>query len=260
MEMDLIRDDLISQLQQLINGHLEKFPQVSLNALATRSNIAVSTLRRISLGQQKGEIAPHTVLNITSYLLKEKNLSNLIEKVDPIIRDYLQRHFGHFIFSGEKKVYDIDLNTYLKDQYSYFIYKLAANYCGTTMMEVMELFGRHGELKVKEMIEMGLLIESGLEIHAKDKDFSLDLKVASSHLPELVRFYKAENLGMGLNLLYSMSESISQTAIIEIKNIQREAATKIAAVMDDQKNKGDIPYFTVNLAETFATFAKGELQ
>lgn len=260
MEMELERDDLISQLHQLINTYLEKYPQVSLNALATRSTIPVSTLRRISLGQQKSDIAPHTVLNLTSYLLKEKNLSDLLKKVDPVIAEYLARHFGQFIFASEKRVYDVDLNTYLQDQHRYFIYKLAANHNGSTLMEVMELFGRQGETKVQEMIGLGLLREEEGRLHAKDKDFSLDLKVASSHLPELVRFYKPETLAQGLNLMYSMSESMTKEAIVEIKNIQREAATKIAALMDDKNNKGDIPYFTVNLAETFISTPGGDLQ
>ena len=259
MEIELERDDLISQLHQLINTYLEKYPQVSLNALATRSNIPVSTLRRISLGQQKSDIAPHTVLNITSYLLKEKNLTDLLKKVDPVIKEYLEKHFGQFIFASEQRVYDVDLNTYLQDQHRYFIYKLAANHNGTTLMEVMELFGRQGETKVTEMKGLGLLIEDAGRLHAKDKDFSLDLKVASSHLPELVRFYKPETLGQGLNLFYSLSESMSEEAVTEIKNIQREAAKQIAAIMDDKNKKGSIPYFTVNLAETFIS-PGGELQ
>ena len=262
MEMEVVisRDDLITQLSELINNYLKKYPQISVNALAARSNIPVSTLRRISLGQQKSEIAPHNVLNLTSYILKEKNLSSLLHKVNPVIRDYLERHFGQFIFSEEKRTYDVDLNSCLKDQHRYFIYKLAANHRGTTLMEVMELFGRQGEVKVEEMLQMGLLIEEDGKLHAKDKNFSLDLEVASSHLPELVRFYKPETLGLGLNLFYSMSESMNKEAIAEIKNIQREAAKKIAAIMDDVNNRGDIPYFTINLSETFTLFAEGELQ
>lgn len=261
MQMEVERDDLISQLHQLINSYLEKYPQVSLNALASRSNIPVSTLRRISLGQQKSDIAPHTVLNLTSFLLKEKNLVNLLGKVDPVIKEYLEKHFGQFIFSSEKRVYDVDLNTYLQDQHRYFIYKLAANHNGTTLMEIMELFGRQGESKVAEMLNLGLLFEDEkARLHAKNKDFSLDLKVASSHLPELTRFYKPETLGQGLNLFYSMSESMTKEAIIEIKNIQREAANKVAAIMDDKNNKGDIPYFSVNLSETFFLQAEGDLQ
>ena len=260
MEMEVVRDDLISQLQQLINNYLEKYSQVSLNALATRSNIPVSTLRRISLGQQKGDIAPHTVLNLASYLLKEKNLTDLLKKVDPVIKEYLEKHFGQFIFASEKRVYDVDLNSYLQDQHRYFIYKLAANHNGTSLMEVMELFGRQGEIKVQDMLNLELIFEEGGRLHAKDKDFSLDLKVASSHLPELVRLYKPETLGQGLNLLYSMSESMTKEAITEIKNIQREAANKIAALMDNKNNKGDIPYFTVNLAETFILQTEGEIQ
>lgn len=260
MEMELQRDDLISQLQNLINDYLAKYPQVSINALATRSNIPVSTLRRISLGQQKGDLAPHNVLNLASYVLKEKSLAELLKKVHPTIKEYLEGHFGQFIFANNQRVYDVDLNEVLKDQFFYFIYKQAANHNGTTYMDIIEMFGRIGEAKANELKDMGLLIEEGNRLHAKSKNFSLDLKVATSHLPELVRFYKPETLGMGLNLFYSLSESMSKDAITEIKDIQREAVKKISAIMNDPEKMGEIPYFTLNLAETFNLHTEGEIQ
>jgi hypothetical protein len=243
-------NELIQTVQLMVSSYMNKNPQLTLNALASRSNVPVTTLRRLMSGQQKNEIAPHSVLNIVSYILREKNLSLLLEKVDAAIADFLKKHFGNFIFSHQKNTYSVDLNIELRDQTKYLIYKLAANHNGTDMMSVVENFGSFGKRKVEEMKQIGLLIEEGERLHAKDKNFSLDLSIAADHLPALVKYYKPESIHLELNTMFSMSESLTSEAIKEIKALQRDCVMKMNAIMNDPKSLGSIPYFTINLAET----------
>ena len=49
---------------------------------------------------------------------------------------------------------------------------------------------------------------------------------------------------------YTLSESLSEKGIQEVKRIQREAVQKIHQVLSESKFQGDIPYFTINLSET----------
>jgi len=254
-------NELIQTLQQMITSYMSKNPQLTLNALASRSNVPVTTLRRLMNGQQKNEIAPHSVLNIVSYILREKNLSVLLEKVDTAIAEFLKKNFGNFIFSNQKNTYSVDLNIELRDQTKYLIYKLAANHNGTDLMTVVENFGSFGKRKVEELKQNGLLFEEGERLHAKDKNFSLDLTVAAVHLPALVKYYKPDSIHLGLNTMFSMSESLTSDAIKEIKTLQRECVMKMNAIMNNPMNLGSIPYFTINLAETMlADSYPGDLQ
>lgn len=253
--------DLIESLQSMISSYMSKNPQLTLNALAQRSSVPVTSLRRLMNGQQKNEIAPHSVLNLVSYVLREKSLSVLIEKLEPAVAEFLKKHFGHFIFSSPKHTYNVDLNNELRDQTKYLIYKLAANHNGTDLLTVVENFGSHGKRKADEMIKQGLLTEEGGRLHAKEKNFSLDLTVAASHLPALVQFYKPENIGQGLNTMFSMSESLTPEAVAEIKALQRECVMKMNGIMNDPAKLGNIPYFTINLAETMVSDSlPGDLQ
>lgn len=242
--------DLIQSLNMMISSYMSKNPQLTLNALASRSNIPVTSLRRLVNNQQKNEIAPHSVLNLVSYIMREKNLAVLIEKVEPAISDFLKKHFGNFIFASQKNTYNVDLNIELRDQTKYLIYKLAANHNGTDLMTVAENFGSFGTKKVEEMKANGLLIQVGDRIHAKEKNFSLDISIAATHLPALVQFYKPMSMQQGLNTMFSMSESLTSEAIKEIKALQRECVMKMNAIMNKPENLGSIPYFTLNLAET----------
>jgi hypothetical protein len=260
--MELVQEnELIQSLQIMINNYLDKNSGLTINALAGRANIPVTTLRRLSQGQQKNDIAPHSVLNIVSYIKREKNLQKLLGKLEPCIADFLLKHFGNFIFSSETRTFDCDLNFELKDETKYFIYKLAANHSGADWMTIVETFGAHGKKKVEEMIGKGLLIDSDGRIHAREKNFSLDLNVAASHLPDLVRYYKPESIARGLNSFFSLSEALNEEAIQEIRAIQREAVKKISAVMNNPNNFGEVPFFTLNLSETFTSEpSTGELQ
>ena len=167
----------------MISLYMSKNSQLTINSLAQRSNVPVTSLRRLMNGQQKNEIAPHSVLNLVSYILREKNLALLLERVEPSIAEFLKKHFGNFIFSSQKNV---DLNIELRDQTKYLIYKLAANHNGTDLMTIVENFGSHGKRKADELKTAGLLIEEGDRLHAKEKNFSLDLSIADSHLQGLV--------------------------------------------------------------------------
>lgn len=243
-------NELIQSLQNMISLYLSKNPQLTVNALAQRSNIPVTSLRRLISGQQKNEIAPHSVLNLVSYILREKNLVTLLDKVEPCVAEFLRKHFGNFIFGSTKNTYNVDLNVELRDQTKYLIYKLAANHDGTDLISVGENFGTFGVKKAQEMMKNGLLLEEGDRLHAKEKNFSLDLSVAASHLPALVQYYKPDSITRGLNTMFSMSEALTEEAIKEIKMLQRECVMKMNAIMNDPKNLGSIPYFTINLAET----------
>jgi hypothetical protein len=253
--------DLIQGLQAMVAWYMSRNPQLTLNALASRSNIPVTTLRRLMNGEQKNEIAPHSVLNLVSYIHREKNLQALLQKLEQSIADFLRRHFGHFIFSSESRVYSIDLNQELQDQTKYLIYKLAANHNGTDLLTITENFGSFGKKKAEEMQQTGLLLESEGRLHARDKNFSLDLSVAASHLPALAGLYKPERVADGHNSFFSLSESLTQEAIAEIRTVQRQCVQRIHEIMSASENLGEIPYFTLNLSETLLSeHHLGEMQ
>ncbi len=261
--MQIIEEhDLIRSLTEMISMYMSRNSQLTLNALAARSNVPVTTLRRLMSGQQKNEVAPHSVLNIVSYVLREKNLSTILEKAEPSIADFLRKHFGNFVFAtGGTHSYDCDLNIELKDESKYLIYKLAANHSGTDFMTIVENFGAHGKKKADEMIKDGLLKEEEGRLHAREKNFSLDLSIAAQHLPALVQFYKPTTIAQGRNSMFSMSESLNEIAIAEIKKIQRECVQKIHSIMNDSDYFGHIPYFTINLSETMLSETHpGDLQ
>ncbi|MEI8347322.1 MAG: hypothetical protein WCG27_07640 [Pseudomonadota bacterium] len=240
---------LIKQLKEMLENHFERYPHVGLNALAMRSGVGATTLRRIMNCSLKGDPAPHTVLNIVSCLYKEKRLSKLLSLVEGPIGTFLRETFGIYVETQTPHIYDTDLNQVLSDSINYFIYKLAANDAGTNRIKIFELFGKLGAEHLEHLFAMELLFEKNGVIHARDKNFILDVTVAKKHLSDLVQFFHPENLGEGRNVMHSLSESLSEEGVKKVRAIQKEAAKKILEVMNDSQYTGEIPYFTLNLGD-----------
>lgn len=241
---------LCGQLQDIIEGYFTKYPNMSVNSLASKSGVGASTLRRILNNGLKGDPAPHTVLNIASAVTREKRLSVLITMFDGPLGDLLKETFSPYVEMNMVHEMDHELNNELRDFTKYMIYKCAANKIGVRSSWVIDHYGKTGLNKMKEMIDRGFLTGGPEIYHAKQKNFSLDLDIATGHLPEMVRFYKPSELEKGKNLFYTLSESLNDDAIKEIKKIQLEAIHKIYEVMSDKKSAGDTHYMSINLMDT----------
>lgn len=239
------------QLRQMTAHYLEKHPGLSLNALAQRSGVAATTMRRLMQEEQRSELAPHSVLALVSYLLKEKKISKILKMTDGPVAELLNKCFDQFIFDQKSADHEMhsDLNTLFQDKLSYLIYKLAANKCGTSIEEVKDAFGLVGLKKLNDLIEKNL-IESTLDrLHARQKNFSVDLCLAHELSHSLIDLYKPCDVKSGFNLFYSLSEGMNEEGIKKIKEIEKDAVKKIFELMNNEKMQGTIPYFALVVSD-----------
>ena len=258
--MNLVQNEksgVNSQLRLLTNAYLDKHPGLTLNSLSSRCGVPATTMRRLMKGSattDTSELAPHAVLSLVSYLLKEKKISALLKKTDGAIAELLNRCFDQFIFSEEKSSHqlDNDLNTLLRDKTTYLIYKLAANRCGTSIDDIKNIFGLTGLKKLFDLIEKNWLVsdtQNSEIFHAKEKDFSLDLALAHELSHSLVDYYKPQDIEAGFNLFYSLSEGMNKSGILKIKEIEKEAIKKIFETMNDKQYLGPIPYYALIISD-----------
>lgn len=238
------------QLRDMTSTYLNTHPGLTLNALAGRSGVPATTMRRL-MQKTGSELAPHSVLALVSYLMKEKKLSALLRKVEGPVAELLNKSFNQFIFAEEvNHEMHSDLNTLFQDRTCYLIYKVAANACGTSVREIRDVFGLMGLQKLQEMVDKGIILtDDNNRLHARDKNFSVDLTLAHKLTHSLIDFYKPKEVDKGMNLFYSLSEGMSEEGIKKIKEIEISAVKKIFEVMNDETLQGTIPYFAVVLSD-----------
>ena len=51
--------------------------------------------------------------------------------------------------------------------------------------------------RLEKLISLKFIKEEEGELHATKKDFSLDIEIAASHLPEMTKFYKPHMVAKG---------------------------------------------------------------
>lgn len=241
------------QLQNVVCNYLDNHPNISINALAKRSGVAATTIRRIVKQETKKSIAPHTVLNLVSSISKEKRLGKLIGMFDGPLGELLKENFSAFAEEGGNSLdgcFDHRLNAVLSDPIAYFVYKLTSNRTGIAKEIVQELYGRNGMTKLNELTELALVEEKDGIFFATEKNFSLSVDIAAKHLPELVKFYKPNQIELTRNMFYSLSETLNEDGIQKIKEIQKEAVKKTYQIMQSPFYEGEIPYFTVQVCDT----------
>ncbi|OUR95250.1 hypothetical protein A9Q84_15520 [Halobacteriovorax marinus] len=247
---------LNDQLYNQIDSYLKRNKHASFNSLAKKSKVGASTIRRIHSKTLKGDPSPHTVLNLASALTNETNFNKLISMFDGELGDYLKEAFSLYSQTATTHAYKHELNEVLKDQMSYMAYKMAANRTGVSKFTLVEEFGNLGLARMQKLRDLGFVFEEEGIFHATEKNFSVDYKVASAHLPDLVKSYRPEELEKGRNIFYTLSETINEDGIKQIKDIQREAVEKIYAVLNSPYYEGDLHYFTLNLADTLTHSSK----
>ncbi|MCK6593641.1 MAG: hypothetical protein L6Q33_00405 [Bacteriovoracaceae bacterium] len=241
-----------SELRELLKSYLERHPKLTMNALSQRAGVAGTTLRRLLQEENRSEVAPHTVLQLVSYIYKERKISKLLEVCTGEIGELLKRSFDQFIFDAEKSDHKLntDHNELFKDETMYVIYKLAANKFGTSRVEVEAVVGSMGMKKLEKLLSLETLTEDqNGRIHAVEKNFSVDLKLAHQLTHVLLDFYKPEKVADGLNLFYSLSEGLNAEGIKKVKEIEKEAVLKVFEVMNNENYQGLIPYFSIVLSD-----------
>jgi hypothetical protein len=251
------------QLREMTTMFLNSHSSLTINALAQRSGVAPTTLRRLLQDDSRNEIAPHTVLSLVSYLLREKNISIILKKATGPVGELLKKSFSQFIFESEKVPHklDNDLNEVFKDKLKYLIYKLAANVKGSNIDEIKNNFGLHGLNKLDELISDGWIIANKDEsIHAKEKNFTVDLAQAQELTHVLVDQYKVNDVEKGYNLFYSLSEGLNAQGIQAVKKIEIEAVKKVFEVMNNKEFIGSIPYFSIFMSDVIGISPFEELK
>ena len=241
------------QLRQLVQNHLDKHTHLTLNAVAERSGVPATTLRRLIQDENRSELAPHSVLSLASFLYKEKRLSLLLNLIEGPIKTLLQKSFDKFIFDDSASDYKLDqnLNALLNDKTTYLVYKICANHSGASLLTIKESFGLFGVQCLEQLISKNVVYfnEHDKLYHAHNKKFTLDLALAHQLSHSLIDAYKPQDVAKGQNLFYSLSEGMSEEGIQKIKKIKKEAIKKVHEVMTDPQSQGQLPYFSLFVSD-----------
>lgn len=246
------------ELQLLLLSHLDKHPQLSLNAISKRCSVSEPTLRRIAKGKIKTDPSVDTVVDLLAYLYKQSDLQKIRDLAPPALKDFLEsaRPQTHSAPVNMQTV--PELSEALQNPMNYLIYSLAANDGGVDGEQIHELFGRMGMGLAEEMVNSQLLHKNGDHFHAVYENFVPPLNQTRTHMKSLLDFLKPDKIGTSKSgasltpMAHYMTNGVSKKAYQEIRKIQARAAVQCAKILFAPQNKGSIPAFLLVALDTLS--------
>jgi hypothetical protein len=247
-------DSVVEHLKFVISTYLEEKPHMSLGAISKKCSVSEPTLRRIMKGQIKTFPTVTTVLDILTYVSNEKKTSKIISLYPGPIADFLKEMAPYV--EDTQTDYSVEINQELKQPVKYLIYKLASNSAGVTRQKVSDLFGAHGLKSLDSLQDKAYIEERAGKYFSTTKSFTSSHENFIENFKTVAEFLKPDKLSprSRLNPLFrNFSNSVSPEAYEEILKLQKKTMARIAQIMTNEENQGEIPLFLLLAIDTLDT-------
>ncbi len=239
----------VAELSTLIQTYLKERPQLSLNAIAIRSEIPETSLRRLSKGELKRMPKNQTVLKLLSYLYQTESLIKIRDQVPGALRDFMNKEY---LLSEDSVVSpQINLDRFLTDQISYLVFKLASNSSGVKQDEIKRLFGEVGLEAINKLVKAAVVKVDNATFYSAFESFRLSDESFVENFKAVSSFIKTDpEKRTAPNFYYNLSESLNEAGLKKIREIQVRATSQVLNIMNDKTNHGDIPVFNLVAIDT----------
>ena len=143
------------------------------------------------------------------------------------------------------------LETLLSDENIFLCWMLAFSSKGITVDEIRNHLGHVGVRAIRTLEESNILIknDSGYyKVKEKNKYAIFSFRLIKAHFLFLAKQYKSDNIKSNY-ICYKMS-FLNEEAKKELIQIHQDFHNKIQRLMDDKKNEGDEPVFSISCSDS----------
>ena len=228
---EILRDYVLNQKQ--------KNPSVNETALSKKMNIPPTTFNRLVNGYSKPTV--RTLLKLSQFIPELQSL--FPEEVMKVFKVNIEK--DNYEYVGKT------LENLLSDETIFLCWMLAFLNKGITIDEIKEQFGQKG-LKALETLEKQAVVAKGESGYYKVKDKSkyaiFSFELIKAHFLFLAKKYNSENVRS--NYICYEVESLNKEGKKELIEAHREFHKKIQKIMNDEKNKGDEPVFSISCSDS----------
>ena len=226
--------DFSGILRSYVLKQRQKNPYMNETAISKKMDIPPTTFNRLVNGHSKPAVK--TLLKMSHFIPELKSL--LPEDLMKAFKVSIQK--DNYEYVGKK------LESLLSDETIFLCWMLAFLNKGVTSKDIKECFGTEG-LKALEKLEKQAVIVKDDSGYYKVKDkskyaiFSFDL--IKAHFLFLAKKYNSEHVRS--NYICYEVESLNEKGKKELVETHREFHKKIQKIMNNEKNKGDEPVFSI---------------
>ena len=228
---EILRDYVLEQKQ--------KNPSFNETTISKKMDIPPTTFNRLVNGHSKPTV--RTLLKLSQFIPELKSL--LPEEILKVFKVTMKRENSEYV--GET------LETLLSDENIFLCWMLTFSDKGVTVDEIRNHLGQAGVKAVKTLEKNNILEknDSGYyKVKEKNKYAIFSFRLIKAHFLFLAKQYEPDNIKRNY-ICYKMS-FLNEKAKKELIQIHQSFHNKIQRFMDDEKNKGDEPVFSISCSDT----------
>ena len=252
--------DVIIALRKKLEDYREKRPNLSIRAIAKRSNVNRYFLSKILSDEESkaSSLDFSQVLLLAKFLTASDTLKETIDNSSEEIRNLLLKVFDadyQCDFAANQK---IDANPELDkilDDFDNFIIFILASIPGGTKKEIIEkcILDR-SKFKIDVLIDQDIIYDSDGRLITRLGAFPrISYKHLHSHIPEIIkRYYFAEIDVKGRRFLGLYYQNVNAETLTLLNTLHAEYVNKVNELIDNEENKGDIPVFAAVCFDSFS--------
>ncbi|MCZ0931885.1 MAG: hypothetical protein OXJ52_01875, partial [Oligoflexia bacterium] len=212
----------------------QKNPYINETGISKKMDIPPTTFNRLVNGHSKPAVRT---------LLK---LSHFMPELKPLLPDDLMKAFKVSMEKGNYEYVGKNLEGLLFDETIFLCWMLAFLNKGITADEIKEQFGQEGLRALKTLEKQAVVAkdESGYyKVRDKSKYAIFSFELIKAHFLFLAKKYNSEHIRS--NYIYYEVESLNEGGKKALVETHREFHKRIQKIMNDEKNKGDKPVFSI---------------
>ena len=231
------------ELQKILRDYSSANPRLSLNHLSKKCGVPEPSLRRMAQGRAKTSPSIGNIVSVLSYVQKTNHFRDLIRRNEGALRRHLETHFSFWgtedLSQSNRKLYE-KFAKLLKDKKNYHFLRLAQTRDGLARAESERIFGLEADRIAIVLKESGFIHELDGRYHAVNKKQQMPEQQFIENFKSTADYIKTE-MSEGQNFYTSLVENINEEAYQKILALLREANGQIREILEDDKNRGEIP-------------------
>ena len=243
-----------STLKNLIDGHLDAHPNVSLRGLASREEgMGREYLRRLAAGEiPDHKIDKDKVLLLLMTISKKRTINELMAHFGDPIAKWLLDSFPIVAASNTQFIQD-DLDSILSHGDDECIaFYLAQSSAGVSEETAREILGNPGVKALKSLEAKGHISQRARKFFGSPKTYMTSSLTTMRKVAEtFVRFYRPAHFGRKRNYMMVLTGSLNQKGIEAEQELYRKFHQDLGKLYSDEENHGDIHCFAVACMDSF---------
>ncbi len=245
------------RIKILIESYLSKNERLTLQSVATKTSVPMSSLRRII--NLNGIPSSENVIKICRALGFDLELELYLNKYHPEIASLIASKNTH---NKEYEYLKENESQYFTEEPSFLILSLAYTTAGVTEEEIRYEFGERGVDKLIELVEKGLLVSSdSIRYFGRTQGYKLPFADIKKEIELALKCYRLDEAGTSKNWMSYQTESLNDEGLFALKALnQKQFNERKELIFNNPQYLGNKTVFSASVTSTFVKCKETEVQ